>query len=138
MPNANWTINDNWTIGDWGRRGYVWVDDLVPQHPSVHRPPNLVPLPPENVQAPVRWAAPERNLRVGDRVRWTAVNDQEGEGTVVEFRRLMSVDELHNIPDWVPRDTRHQAYRVRHDPPIMNSEPVIAWFRIQRRLETDE
>ena len=133
--------------------GYLWTDDLidatqrttqalrdafrftpldaegvVPQH----YPGAPVPIPDET-----RWAAPDRNLRVGDRVRWTAVNGQDGEGTVTEVRPSLGHNQLNNIPDWVPRCSRHQVYRVTYDGDI-RPPSNIAWFRIQRRLETDE
>lgn len=136
-------VADNMPVARRTSRGYITFATLdeegVPQETQAGTllvPPEIEPLPPDDPET-VSWAAPERNLQVGDRVRWTAVNNQYGEGTVVEFRRLMNVDELHNIPDWVPRDTRHQTYRVRYDDGRI-TQPVIAWFRIQRRLETDE
>lgn len=136
-------VADNTTVyhAPRGSIGFTALDDEGHPAPEIRAtdnsvlyiPPEIEPDDPETV----RWAAPERNLQVGDRVRWTAVNNQHGEGTVVEVRRLMNVHELRNIPDWVPRDTRHQTYRVRYDDG-RTAEPVIAWFRIQRRLETDE
>lgn len=127
MPqNITSTTISNWTPIP----RFRWMDDLVPEA--------IEPLPPDDFN---RYAAPTRNLRVGDRVRFNTVNrDDWRMGVILREVEPVEVHRIRNVPDWARSTRPHPCYSVEQvDSTGERRETYnsVAWFRIQR-LETDE
>lgn len=84
----------------------------------------------------VRYDAPSRNLRAGDRVRFTTVNGIAGTGVIRAPADPVVPGNARNVPDWVPNTCPHQCFTIDED--NGGSRSSVAWFRINRRMETDE